>query len=91
MTKSKPGPLIAVAVVLLLLVLYGAGYFLLGDTRNWDGRITYRIFSARWQTIAFVPAAHIETKLTGCSVSLHIGTRWGTGYSSTHQTVRLAP
>jgi hypothetical protein len=75
-----------------------AGYFLLGDPLvdplSAD-RSTDRVFSARWEALAFTPAAIVEAKMTGRSVSLytaHLEVRGGrVAYTSLTETRRIDP
>lgn len=61
----------ALLLVLLLLSLYFAGYFLRCEVWDSDDRlfIRNRIYPTDWETTIFRPAARVESLLSGKQVS----------------------
>ena len=76
-SKSRLAPALIVAGKCAALGAYVAGYILLGTVTAFpSGNDIARTYIARWQAVAFAPAAFIEAKLAGVRVSLYVaGTR----------------
>ena len=75
--KSRLAIVLLVAGMGAALGVYVAGYVLLGTVTAFpSGNDIARTYTARWQAVAFAPAAFIEAKIAGARVSLYVaGTR----------------
>ena len=60
-------PLIAVALVVLLLVIYIAGFYLLGSIGT-AGPRRFHVYKSAWLSYVFTPAATVESWFLGCEV-----------------------
>jgi hypothetical protein len=80
-----------------ILAFYVAGYVILGQKLDASFADPFarpsveRVFAARWQATAFIPAALIESKTAGMSVSLYVGYYDGQTYRSMVEAWRLDP
>jgi hypothetical protein len=74
---STAAPILAaLAIVLVTLAVYTAGYFGLGqrmDSPYNNPRRVERSYSQRWLVTIFRPAAWIEQKVRGCDVYVTCG------------------
>lgn len=75
----------------MLVVAYVAGYFVLGPEVDDSFPGIDRAFETKWQARAYIPAAFIEAKVTGTSVSLLTGHYNGRDYDSYVEIERLNP
>ena len=71
--KSGLAAALIVAAVLLMPVVYVAGYLTLGAEIPSESSCVFRVFDAEWQIQLFIPAAKVEATLSGRCVELFIG------------------
>ncbi len=61
------GPLLAVALLVLLLVIYVSGFYLLGRIGT-SGAVRFHVYKSQWLSLLFTPAAAVESRILGCEV-----------------------
>lgn len=60
-------PILAVALVALLLVIYVSGFYLLGSIGA-VGPTRFHVYKSKWLSLLFTPAAAVESRILGCEV-----------------------
>jgi hypothetical protein len=62
--------LFCILLVLIAIVLYAGGYFLLSDRWTWfsSGQLRMRVFASEWLADVYQPAAWVESKIRGYPV-----------------------
>ena len=73
--RSSTVPILATLAILFTLLgsAYMGGYFWLGELdeyRGWQGHHRKRIYSQAWLSRVYVPAAKVESWLTGAAVHI---------------------
>lgn len=60
-------PLMAVALLALLLTIYVSGFYLLGSIGT-VGPTRFHVYKSKWLSLLFTPAAAVESRILGCEV-----------------------
>ena len=65
--SALAAPLTVVALVLLMLVIYVSGFYLLGSIGT-VGAVRFHVYKSAWLSTVFAPAATVESWFLGCEV-----------------------